>query len=127
MSFYKHNFFMSILEQATNIFKKSNREQCCVFHLQNDPFQIHSQTIAEGSFCQLKLNFEKISTAILDIHPIGIVLAHSHPAGNCQPSTNDRLATQQLGLICRSLNICLFDHLIFATDGFYSFRQSGLM
>ncbi len=57
----------------------------------------------------------------------GIILAHNHPSGHCQPSGCDIATTRRLAEVARALDITLIDHLIFAADQVYSMRAGGLL
>jgi DNA repair protein RadC len=57
----------------------------------------------------------------------GIILAHSHPSGQCRPSGCDIAATRRLSEVARALDIALIDHLIFTADAVYSMRAGGLL
>lgn len=56
-----------------------------------------------------------------------MIVAHNHPQGIAAPSKEDMLVTRDIALAGRVVGIRLIDHLIFASDGRYSFRESGLM
>lgn len=56
----------------------------------------------------------------------GIILAHNHPSGNLQPSTQDKEITRKIQEASKLLDITLLDHLIVVSDGaFYSFADEG--
>jgi DNA repair protein RadC len=62
-----------------------------------------------------------------------VILVHNHPSGDPSPSAADIQATRRLAKACETIGIELDDHVIIGSvssscpDGFYSFRQSGLM
>lgn len=55
------------------------------------------------------------------------VVAHNHPSGICAPSEADMAFTQHLSALCRACGLRLHDHLIYARDYWYSFRDNGLI
>ena len=57
---------------------------------------------------------------------VGIIVAHNHPSGSIQPSTEDRRYTLELKQACGMMNIKLLDHII-AGNGFYSFSDEGVL
>lgn len=57
----------------------------------------------------------------------GMILAHSHPSGQCRPSGCDIAATRRLAEVAGALDIALVDHLIFTSDAVYSMRAGGLL
>ena len=52
-----------------------------------------------------------------------IIVAHNHPSGEAEPSDEDTKVTKLLFEAGTILGIKLLDHVIFATDSFYSFRE----
>ena len=86
--------------------------------------------------------FEVISEGLLNsslVHPrevfrgaivstcANIILAHNHPSGNPEPSTEDISITKKLVEAGKIIEIAVFDHLIFADDAFTSFVSRGLI
>jgi DNA repair protein RadC len=62
----------------------------------------------------------------LDALACSIVLAHNHPSGKLQPSSQDIDLTRKLKKAGESLDIQVVDHLIIAQSGFYSFADNGI-
>jgi len=54
-----------------------------------------------------------------------IVLAHNHPSGNLEPSTDDIEVTLRLRKAGLLLGIEILDHLIFCSDGYRSMLENG--
>ncbi|MEQ9423039.1 MAG: DNA repair protein RadC [Cyclobacteriaceae bacterium] len=57
----------------------------------------------------------------------GIILVHNHPSGNTKPSQADIKLTKGLQEASRFMGIDLYDHVIFADKGYYSFSEDGLI
>jgi type I restriction enzyme R subunit len=55
----------------------------------------------------------------------GIIVAHSHPAGELSPSEADSDVTERLRKAGKILGIELLDHIIFNRTGYYSFLENG--
>lgn len=55
----------------------------------------------------------------------GIIISHNHPSGVPRPSNDDRVLTQKLSAGAKLLDICLVDHIIVGSNGYYSFRDNG--
>ena len=53
-----------------------------------------------------------------------IIVAHNHPSGEVEPSDEDTKTTKQLFEAGTILGITLTDHVIFANDKFFSFREN---
>jgi DNA repair protein RadC len=54
-----------------------------------------------------------------------IIIAHNHPSGEVDPSTDDLLATRKLQDAGEVLGIPLLDHIIFTETSFYSFTRGS--
>jgi len=57
----------------------------------------------------------------------GIIVLHNHPSGRLQPSIEDQKITDRLIESGKILDIPVYDHLIITRNGFYSFKEHGLM
>lgn len=55
----------------------------------------------------------------------GVIIVHNHPSGNPKPSKEDEDATYRIKEAGEILGIKLLDHIVVASEGFYSFSQSG--
>lgn len=54
-----------------------------------------------------------------------VVVAHNHPSGNVDPSSEDREVTRRLTKAGDMLGIRVLDHVVFSTGGYYSFLEHG--
>ncbi|HEY1055760.1 MAG TPA: JAB domain-containing protein [Emticicia sp.] len=76
-----------------------------------------------GTLADPKLIF---STA-LKTCATAIIIAHNHPSGNLRPSEADKRITQKLIAGGKLLDIDILDHVIVTVEGYYSFRDEGLI
>lgn len=56
----------------------------------------------------------------------GVLLAHSHPSGNLNPSTQDVILTKKLRDGGALLGIEIIDHLILTKESYTSMKDEGL-
>lgn len=56
-----------------------------------------------------------------------IIVAHNHPSGNLTPSVQDDQLTKRLKEAGKLLEIQVLDHIIYTTEGYYSYADNGLM
>ncbi len=54
-----------------------------------------------------------------------VVVAHNHPSGNVEPSSEDREITERLASAGRILGVQLLDHVIFSLERYYSSLEHG--
>jgi DNA repair protein RadC len=56
-----------------------------------------------------------------------LIFAHNHPAGNPQPSDNDKQITQDLVFAGNIMQIKVLDHIIIGDNSYFSFADAGLI
>jgi DNA repair protein RadC len=56
-----------------------------------------------------------------------ILLAHNHPSGDPRPSREDRDLTRTLVDAGKLLDVPVYDHVVVAAEGYFSFREAGLI
>lgn len=69
---------------------------------------------------------ETFRGAILD-NAASIIIAHNHPSGSLEPSSQDIAITRQLTEAGSIIGISVLDHVIVTKTGFCSMRDRGLM
>lgn len=57
----------------------------------------------------------------------GIIVLHNHPSGQRRPSQADIDITRKLVQSGKILDIPVYDHIIITFDGYFSFKENGLM
>jgi DNA repair protein RadC len=56
-----------------------------------------------------------------------VCVAHNHPSGKCKPSEEDNGITHRLHIAADILGLNFLDHLIFSSDGYFSYSLAGLL
>ena len=56
-----------------------------------------------------------------------LIFIHNHPAGNPQPSNNDKQITQDLVFAGNIMQIKVLDHIIIGENRYFSFADAGLI
>ena len=89
---------------------------------------INTEILSEGTITVNTVYPRELIKNALAYHASALVIAHNHPSGNLQPSSQDEQLTKTLSLMCSFMNINLLDHLIIG-DGetAYSFADHGQM
>ena len=57
----------------------------------------------------------------------GVVISHNHPSGSLFPSEPDKELTKSLSQALKTVKIVLLDHVIYTTEGYYSFADEGTL
>ena len=60
-------------------------------------------------------------------HRLAVVFAHQHPSGISEPSSADRMLTQQLQAALALIDVRVLDHIIVGQGAPFSFAESGLL
>lgn len=67
---------------------------------------------------------EVFADAIAD-RAVSVILAHNHPGGDLEPSSEDRVVTRRLKQAGETLGIAVLDHVIFSRKGCRSIEESS--
>lgn len=85
------------------------------------------EVLQEGTVDQTSVYPREVYRRALEQHAAGVIFAHNHPAGSLFPSEADKDLTRRLVEAGRALGVSVLDHLILAREGWFSFRQQGLL
>jgi DNA repair protein RadC len=72
------------------------------------------QIVVVGQPDSVEVDQRRIVMRAIGCGASAIIIAHNHPSGDPRPSTADVRVSRQLADTCRSLGICLRDHLVIA-------------
>ena len=56
-----------------------------------------------------------------------LILIHNHPSGTLKPSEPDKVLTKKISSAAKIMDIHVHDHLIITDNGYFSFRDEGLL
>lgn len=102
------------------------REVLTVIYLDASHAILESEVVAEGTLTVNTIYPRELVARALQKHAAALIIAHNHPSGALNPSSQDMVLTRSLYLVCSFLHIRLLDHLIIG-DGAMSFADQGLM
>jgi DNA repair protein RadC len=84
--------------------------------------------MASGTISANTIYPREVVQQALHHNAAALVVAHNHPSGSVEPSSQDHSLTRTLFLACSFMNISLLDHLIIGTaDNAFSFADQGIM
>ena len=79
--------------------------------------------IGLGTDCSVLISNKIIARhAVLDM-ACGVILVHTHPAGNSNPSSADIKATEKLREALKLFEIELVDHIVIGNNQYFSFSE----
>ncbi|HCA05976.1 DNA repair protein RadC [Chryseobacterium sp.] len=88
---------------------------------------VHISKLTQGGISQSIVDVRILFKTALDHFSTGIIIAHNHPSGSLQPSTEDLNITQKIKEAGNTLSIQLLDHIIITQDTYCSFSDEGLL
>lgn len=68
----------------------------------------------------------EVAEKALFSHASGVIVAHNHPSGVCDPSPEDIRLTRQLKFALDSLGIALYDHIVVTPSAYRSLKGDGV-
>lgn len=103
------------------------KESFACLYLDQRNHLLSYEVVQEGTVDQTAVYPREIYRRAFELHATGVIVAHNHPAGSLEPSAADRDLTRRLVDAGRALGVSVHDHLILAREGWFSFRQAGLL
>lgn len=107
----------------------ANRKQehftCTTLNGANEIIATRVVTIGLVNSCQVHPR-EVFSDCLTD-RASAIIVAHNHPSGNLEPSSEDSALTKRLVDAAEILGIRLLDHIIFSERGYFSYQEAGML
>ena len=106
-------------------------DQECVlaFFLDSQNVVVGFSEVAKGAINGCLIDI-KVALRLALVSPgiTSIILCHSHPSGNVEPSGMDDSVTKRLYCACEIIGIQMLDHIIVGPTGYsYSYAESGKM
>ncbi len=83
--------------------------------------------IGKGGNDFTPVDIKQVLRLALEYRTTSIILTHNHPSGTLKPSSMDVQLTNKLNDGAKLFDVAINDHIIFTNDGYYSFRDSGLL
>ena len=83
--------------------------------------------VSQGGLSGTVIDIRLILKTALDSLSHSIIICHNHPSGNIQPSEADKQITSKLKQAASFMDIQILDHIVLATDSYFSFCDEGLL
>lgn len=81
--------------------------------------------ISQGGIAGTVVDVRLICKYAVDSLCSSVIVAHNHPSGNLNPSSQDIDITNKLKQALQLLDIKLIEHIILTKDAYYSFADEG--
>lgn len=83
------------------------------------------ELLFRGSVRECPLHPRELFRFGLRVDAVSLIIAHSHPSGDTQPSEEDLEVTRRLVLLGKCLELPVVDHLIIGDGGYASLADQG--
>ncbi|WP_336004460.1 RadC family protein [Acinetobacter pittii] len=129
--FHKNNLSLHssdlVLDYLRYELKGEKQEVFAVLCLDPELRKLHFKKLFFGSMQHCAVSVNQTLRYALQQHACQLVIAHNHPFGSAQPSSEDIALTQQLEQACQLVEIRLLDHFIISPEGSFSFAEQQLL
>ena len=98
-----------------------------VMFLDSQNHVVDIEDLFEGTLNASAVYPREIIQGAVKHHAAALIFVHNHPAGNPQPSDNDKQITQDLVFAGSIMQIKVLDHIIIGDNRYFSFADAGLM
>lgn len=88
---------------------------------------IAQRTVTIGTLKMVMAHPREVYADAIADRAASILVAHNHPSGDPNPSSNDISLTQQLAAAGHIIGIELYDHIIITKQAHFSYRQHHLL
>lgn len=109
--------------QNTLVHKKQEYFYC--IYLDNRKRMIKEKLLFIGTITHSTIHPREIFKEACMISATAFICIHNHPSGNPKPSSSDITFTKTILELSNKMGIPLLDHIIVATEGYYSFFENG--
>lgn len=123
----------STIRTPSNIFALvqplASAKQECFFAVTLDGAHqpIRTHLVSKGLVNRTVVHPREVFAPAIEDRAVAIIVAHNHPSGQLEPSSEDIEITRRLSSAGEILGINVLDHLIFNTTNWLSFVERGLL
>jgi DNA repair protein RadC len=83
--------------------------------------------VALGTANSVEVHPRDVFRLAIKRNAVAVIVAHNHPSGDPEPSSDDRALTERLTAAGRVLGIPLLDHLVLCKSAHVSLADRGWM
>ena len=83
--------------------------------------------VSEGGLTSTYSDIRTIMQGALLTNAVAMIIAHNHPKGLPDPSSNDTLITQKLKKMLSDIGVNIVDHIVCSGERYMSFSERGLL
>ncbi|MBI4055922.1 MAG: DNA repair protein RadC [Elusimicrobia bacterium] len=115
-----------VLDQLTFL-RNRKKEHLIALYLTARHQLIEQEVVSIGTLSSSLVHPREVFAPAVEHRAAAVVVAHNHPSGDPQPSSEDREVTSRLVQAGRLLGIDFLDHLVVTENSYFSFKEKGLI
>ena len=105
----------------------SNKEHFLSITLNGSFEIIQIHVVSVGTLTRALIHPREIFAEAIQESASALIVCHNHPSGCCEPSEEDLKTTEILLDASKILGISLLDHIIIASEDYFSFKENGVL
>ena len=98
-------------------FRESKKEHFVAFYLDTQGKVIERQIVSIGTLDASLVHPREVFEPAVSLHAASVIVAHNHPSGSIEPSSEDVEITKRLMHAGKILDISVIDHVVVAKGG----------
>jgi DNA repair protein RadC len=102
-------------------------EVFCAVFLDAQNRVIECEEMFRGTLTQTSVYPREVVKRALHHNAAGVIFAHNHPSGVCEPSRSDEALTQALKQALALVDVKVLDHFVIGSGAAMSFAERGLL
>ena len=116
-----------VYDFSKKVLKNYNKpsEEMWAIYVNNARECLGASIIGKGGLTSAPMPIRDIIRYGLYSNAAAVILVHNHPSGNTTPSATDIESTKRVKQACELMELCLLDHVIVSTEGYYSLKEGG--
>jgi DNA repair protein RadC len=115
-----------VFERLKDI-RDNKKEHFVILYLDTRNQEIKKEIISIGSLNASLVHPREVFEPAVRNTAAQIIIAHNHPSGDTNPSTEDINISHRLAEAGKIMGIEVTDHVIVAKTGYFSFKEKGLL
>jgi len=117
-----------ILQPIINASTNNQQEAFYVIALDNKTRMLQAPVeVFKGVASACYISAREIFQKALLMNAVSIIIAHNHPSGSLDPSSQDIAITRQIKEAGDIVGIRLLDHIVISKNGYMSFADMGML
>lgn len=105
--------------------EQQEREVVHVLYLDNQHRLITDEAMFFGTINKSPIYPREVVKNVLKYNAAAIIMAHNHPSGVAEPSSDDRIITNKVTAALKLIEVSILDHIVLGQNESVSFAERG--